>query len=70
MYTRILQLPLKQSCFLLGPRGVGKSWFLADKYKKALLFDLLDSRIYTQLLSSPHKLSEHIPDNFKTMDYY
>lgn len=50
---------------MFGPRGAGKSWFVENKYKKALLFDLLDSDIYTKFLASPRRLSEYIPDSFK-----
>ena len=67
MYPRTLKLPLGHSCILLGPRGVGKSWFLTNNYPQALLFDLLDSRIYTQFMASPHKLSEYIPSDFKQL---
>ena len=55
----------EQSYFLFGPRGVGKSWFVENIYKKALLFDLLDSEIYTRFSASPHRLSEYIPSSFK-----
>jgi len=65
MYKRIFKPSTEQSYFLLGPRGVGKSWFVENKYKKALLFDLLDSDIYTKLLASPRRLSEYIPISFK-----
>ena len=65
MYNRMLKPSLEQSYFLLGPRGVGKSWFVGNRYKKALLFDLLDSDIYTKFLASPRRLSEYIPSSFK-----
>ena len=65
MYTRQLRLPTDQSCFLFGPRGVGKSWFLTNTYQKSLIFDLLDSEIYTEFLTSPRRLSELIPSSYK-----
>ena len=65
MYRRQLKLSSDQSCFLLGPRGVGKSWFIEHTYKKALVFDLLDSEIYTKFIASPHELSKYIPSSFK-----
>lgn len=65
MYVRKFKPSSEQSYFLLGPRGVGKSWFVENTYKKALLFDLLDSAIYTKLIASPHLLSEYIPRSFK-----
>ena len=65
MYARKLKPSSEQSYFLLGPRGVGKSSFVGHTYKKALLFDLLDSEIYTKLMASPHLLSDYIPSSFK-----
>lgn len=65
MYSRRLKFSQEHSSFLFGPRGVGKSWFLTHKYKKALFFDLLDSETYTELLASPRNLSRYIPDDFK-----
>ena len=65
MYKRIFNPSPEQSYFLLGPRGVGKSCFVASAHKKALYFDLLDSDIYTKLLASPRRLSEYIPSSFK-----
>ena len=65
MYKRIFNPSSEQSYFLLGPRGVGKSYFTANKYKKALFFDLLDSDIYIKFLASPRRLSESIPSPFR-----
>ena len=65
MYKRLFKPSMEHSYFLLGPRGVGKSCFVNNSYKKALYFDLLDSDIYTKLLASPRRLSEYIPSSFK-----
>ena len=65
MYSRAFNPPRDQSFFLLGPRGVGKSWFVTHTYKNALLFDLLDTETYRRLLAFPHRLSEEIPSSFK-----
>ena len=65
MYPRKLKLPSAQSCFLFGPRGVGKSYFVKSSHKTKLLFDLLDSEIYTRLIASPRRLSEYIPKSYK-----
>ena len=65
MYSRNLKPSSEQSYFLLGPRGVGKSYFVEYKYKKTLFFDLLDSEIYTKLITSPHLLEDYIPSSFK-----
>ncbi|MDE0152139.1 MAG: AAA family ATPase [Bdellovibrionales bacterium] len=65
MYKRKLNPSNEQSYFLLGPRGVGKSWFVANKYKKALFFDLLYFDTYSKFLVSPHSLSDYIPSSFR-----
>ena len=65
MYKRHLKPSSEQSYFLLGPRGVGKSYFVSNKYKKAILFDLLHFDTYTKFLISPHLLSDYIPSAFK-----
>ena len=52
IYRRILQAP-KQSFFLLGPRGVGKSTWVRSGFPGAHRFDLLDEALYQDLLASP-----------------
>ena len=42
MYPRLLQPPPKQSFFLFGPRGVGKTAWAHEQFPDALFFDLLD----------------------------
>jgi predicted AAA+ superfamily ATPase len=49
---RSLTLP-KQSFFLLGPRGTGKSTWLKESLPHAYVFDLLDEGIYQKLLGAP-----------------
>jgi hypothetical protein len=61
MYPRLLQTPQKQSFFLFGPRGVGKTAWLHQQLPGALFFDLLDHQIYAQLLAAPERLGERIP---------
>ena len=65
MYARVLRPPTDQSYFLLGPRGVGKSSFVRRHYKKAIVFDLLASDVYTRFLAAPHSLGDYIPSSFK-----
>jgi predicted AAA+ superfamily ATPase len=65
MYPRLLQPPPKQSFFLFGPRGVGKTAWLHQQFPKALFFDLLDHQIYTQLLAAPERLGDRIPKGYK-----
>ena len=60
MIRRWLQLPSRQSFFLFGPRGVGKSTLLKSHFSKMrqstrppLWLDLLDSSLSYQLAQSP-----------------
>lgn len=48
------------SCFLWGPRQVGKTCLLNRLFPNALFFDLLDPRLYEELTSNPHLLQERI----------
>ena len=61
MYPRLLQPPPKQSYFLFGPRGVGKTAWAHQQFPHALFFDLLDHQTYTQLLAAPQRLGDRIP---------
>ena len=65
MYERLLTPPENSSFFLFGPRGVGKTHFIRSFYKKALFFDLLQSSLYQSFLSSPERLSEQIPSDYR-----
>jgi predicted AAA+ superfamily ATPase len=65
MYPRLLQPPLKQSFFLFGPRGVGKTAWAHEQFPDALFFDLLDYQTYTQLLAAPQRLGDQIPQGYK-----
>lgn len=49
-YTRLLRPP-KQSFFLFGPRGSGKSTWARRAFPSAHRFDLLDESLYQTLLS-------------------
>src|SRR3972149_10653487 len=65
MYPRLLQPPPKQSFFLFGPRGVGKTAWAHQQSPDALFFDLLDHQTYTQLLAAPQRLGDRIPQGHK-----
>ena len=65
MYPRLLQAPPKQSFFLFGPRGVGKTAWLNQQFPEALFFDLLDNQIYTRLLAGPERLGDQIPAGYQ-----
>ncbi len=63
MYARLLKHPLglKQSFFLFGPRGTGKTTWLKEHFPEATYLDLLDSALYTELLARPERLRDIIP---------
>jgi uncharacterized protein len=65
MYPRLIPPPPRQSFFLFGPRGVGKTAWLHQQFPGALFFDMLDHQVYTQLLAGPERLGERIPQGHK-----
>ena len=65
MYTRLLEPPVRQSFFLFGPRGVGKTAWLRARFPDALFFDLLDADTYTRLLAAPTRLGDEIPAAYR-----
>ena len=65
MYTRVLEPPRRQSFFVFGPRGVGKTAWLRARFPDALFFDLLDADTYTRLLAAPTRLGDEIPAGYR-----
>ncbi|MCP5505437.1 MAG: ATP-binding protein [Chlamydiales bacterium] len=67
MYQRWLgsRKPLKNSFFLFGPRGTGKTHWIKTNFPNALYFDLLDYQTYRGLLSDPTSLRDKIPEGFE-----
>jgi predicted AAA+ superfamily ATPase len=55
-YNRIIKKP-QHSFFLFGPRGVGKSSWLRDKFSKAEYVDLLDEALFQRYLAEPELFS-------------
>ena len=55
--SRFLKIP-DQSCFLLGPRGTGKSTWLRDQFPDALYLDLLDPALHRSLGARPERLRD------------
>lgn len=66
MYTRALSLQ-KNSFFLFGPRGVGKSFWLKQNYSQGLRIDLLKSDIFLKLQQKPRLLREMIEADAKIL---
>lgn len=60
MIPRIIK-PLKdKSFFLFGPRGTGKSTWLKENFKDALVIDLLKESVFQELLRNPSDLETRI----------
>lgn len=57
----MLTRPARQSFFLFGPRGVGKTAWLRERFPDAPFFDLLDADTYARLLAVPSRLGDQIP---------
>ena len=62
LYLRSLPLvlPAGQSAFLWGPRKVGKSTLLADRFPSSARFDLLDTRMLVEFTRAPWIFSERV----------
>lgn len=67
VYTRLLQAPLraKQSFFLFGPRGTGKTYWVKSQFPQGIYLDLLESILYTDLVANPQRLENLIPKDFQ-----
>ena len=57
--ARLLQPP-RQSFFLFGPRGTGKSTWIRQRFAQATRFDLLDEALYQELLARPAALGDRL----------
>lgn len=62
MITRILKIPTNKTFFLFGPRQTGKSTLLKNTFSRetSYWYDLLNTDVYTRLLSHPHILREEV----------
>jgi uncharacterized protein len=65
MISRLFKYPKDHSFFLLGPRGTGKSLFLRHTFASCIYLDLLDDRVFQQLLAQPSRLEDMIPAGSK-----
>lgn len=65
MYSRIINIPKNKSFFLFGPRGTGKTTWVKKSFPDAIYIDLLESRLFNELLADPQRLEDYIPDNFR-----
>ena len=64
MYSRIISVPKNKSFFLFGPRGTGKTTWVKKSFPDAIYIDLLESRLFNELLVDPQKLEDFIPEGF------
>lgn len=72
MYIRLVNLPKKQSFFLFGPRGVGKSTLVEHEFSplSTYFISLLSVKVETQLAKDPDALIaivEALPKTIKTV---
>ena len=63
LIKRRLKKEEKQSFFLLGPRGTGKSTYIKNEYPAALLVDLLQPDDFRAYSSKPERLRELVHGN-------
>lgn len=61
MYARQLKPPGRQSFFLFGPRGTGKTAWIRSTFPDAFFLDLLDDQSYLQVHARPGALRDMIP---------
>ena len=65
MYSRLIKPQPKKSFFLFGPRGTGKTTWVKTTFPHAIYIDLLEARLFNDLLANPQRLENLIPENFK-----
>jgi len=63
MYSRQKNIDTSASCFLFGPRGTGKTFWLRHSLPDAIYVDLLEARTSGELLADPQRLAERIPSD-------
>lgn len=61
MYSRLITPPKDKSFFLFGPRGTGKTTWVKSRFPGALYLDLLESKLFNELLANPQRLENLIP---------
>jgi uncharacterized protein len=64
IFSRLLniQLPANKSAFLWGPRKVGKSYWIKQHFKDAIIIDLLKTDVFADFVSRPSLLRERYSD--------
>jgi predicted AAA+ superfamily ATPase len=66
MFKRLLSInsAMRESAFIFGPRGTGKTHWLKSHFPDHLYFDLLHSEAYTEFFSNPSLLKNRIPSAY------
>jgi predicted AAA+ superfamily ATPase len=65
LISRLFTAP-KESYFLFGPRGTGKSTWLRQNYPDAIYIDLLDQEVFRKFLAGPERLGDVISGSSRT----
>jgi len=60
MFGRNIQFKSGISCFVLGPRGTGKTYCLRHLFPNAVFIDLLEARTFNMLSADPQRLGNLI----------
>jgi predicted AAA+ superfamily ATPase len=63
MFARRIDFHEGASCFLLGPRGTGKTTWLRAHLPDAVYVDLLEARTFNRLAADPQRLGELLPSD-------
>jgi predicted AAA+ superfamily ATPase len=63
--SRLFTAP-RESYFLIGPRGTGKSTWLRQNYPDALYIDLLDQEVFRKYLVGPERLGDVLTGSRQT----
>jgi uncharacterized protein len=71
MYSRLLKpADSRQSFFLFGPRGTGKTHWVKASYPNALYLDFLQSDLLIELLARPALLETAQKNLGKSMHFH
>ncbi|MBZ5499332.1 MAG: AAA family ATPase [Acidobacteriia bacterium] len=65
LISRLFTAP-KDSYFLFGPRGTGKSTWLRQSYPDAIYLDLLDQEVFRKYLAGPERLGDVLSGSSQT----
>jgi predicted AAA+ superfamily ATPase len=65
VYSRQKKIDSSVSCFLFGPRGSGKTFWLRLTLPKSVYIDLLAARTSGELLADPQRLEYRIPPDYR-----